>query len=232
MRPLEENDEMVSYCKKVLSGRIRHEWVDRDVTYIFPKYRLIKEIRANLFLKWFTNNFPSIPVLFIIRHPCAVVLSRMDYAWDTEQDISSFLAQEKLIQDFLSEKLDIISNAKTIEEKHAIIWCISNLIPLKHFTNRHLNIFFYENLCADPKKYLPEIFQLIKHQYNDSVFKDLSHPSITALPSSAIITGEDKIMRWKAKLSTEQVRRILDIVRAFELDYLYGDSVMPLLEEM
>jgi hypothetical protein len=178
-----------TYCLRVFSGSIRNKWIDRQVSTLFPKYRVIKEIRANLFLKWLHDNFPSIPILFLVRHPCAVVLSRMQLKWATDGDIEPFLSQEKLVEDYLYDKLDLIMNAKTPEEKHAIIWCISNLVPLKQFNPGELNIVFYENLCLRPEVEIPRIFQIIGHEYNNTIFSSLKKPSGTVTNSSAV-------MRW------------------------------------
>ena len=109
MRPEEKCPTLYDYSKRVLSGDIRHAWVDRRVDRLRSHYRLVKEIRANLFLKWLADAFPQVPILFIIRHPCAVVLSRMKLDWATDSDIAPFLAQPKLVEDYLSDKLDFIN---------------------------------------------------------------------------------------------------------------------------
>jgi hypothetical protein len=176
-RPDSHNDDLYTFCLRVFSGRIRHQWIDRQVLSLFPKYRIIKEIRINLFLKWISNNFPVIPILFVIRHPCAVVHSRMQLNWATDDDIDSFLSQERLIEDFLSDKIDLIRRVKTPEEKHAIIWCISNLIPIKQFNSSGLNIIFYENLCIQPEVEIPRIFRIIGLDYNRKIFSILDNPS-------------------------------------------------------
>ena len=237
MPPSVRNEPLLAYCHNVVSGRIRHEWIDRQVTHIFPKYRVVKEVRSNFFLKWFTNNFPTVPILFIVRHPCAVVLSRMQLSrieegWDPDLDINFYLSQNELVSDCLADKLEIIAKAKTTAERHAVYWCINNLVPLKQFRRTELNIFFYENLCVHPDIEIPRIFQTIKHEYDDSKSnRDLAKPASTALHTSAIITGEDKIGRWRTALSSRQIQNVLGIVRAFGLDYLYADSVMPVCQD-
>jgi hypothetical protein len=228
LRPDSRDDDLYVYCLRVFNGSIRNKWIDRQVSTLFPKYRVIKEIRANLFLKWLHNNFPSIPILFLIRHPCAVVLSRMQLKWATDGDIEPLLSQDKLVEDYLSDKLDLIMNAKTLEEKHAIIWCISNLVPLKQFNPGELNIVFYENLCLRPEVEIPRIFQIIGHKYNNTIFSSLKKPSGTVTNSSAVMRGLDRTSQWKTKLSPTQIKKILSIVESFELDFLYGDSYTPI----
>ncbi len=230
MRPTDQDDELLAYCQKIFSGDIRHKWIDSQVDRIFSEKRLIKAIRANLFLKWFNNNFSDVPILFIIRHPCAVVLSRMQLNWATDTDIEPFLAQPKFVADFLTDKIDLIKDAKTLEEKHAIIWCISNLVPLKQFQSGQLPIFFYENLCFQLEVEIAKIFQVLKLPHQAILRSNMNIPSTTTRPSSAIVQGVDRIHNWQSKLSSNQVRLILSIVKKFGLDYLYNDSAKPLIE--
>jgi hypothetical protein len=229
MRPHEKNEALFQYCKKIFSGDIRNGWVDSKVERLWPQYRIIKEIRANLFLKWIHNMIPDVPILYIIRHPCAVVLSRMELGWATDTDIEPLLSQSKLVNDFLVDKIDTIKNAKTSEEKHAIIWCISNLVPIKQFSPGELNIIFYENLCLKPEVEVLRVFQAIQHKYQNSVLKVVGQPSTTTILRSAILTGDDKVALWKKKLSSDQIKNIISTVRDFDLDYLYGESVTPLV---
>jgi len=229
MRPEEDDLRLQAYCEKVFTGAIRDRWIDRQVESILPTKRVIKEIRANLFLRWIRDRFPSLPLIFLIRHPCAVVLSRMRLNWATDSDIQPFVAQSKLVEDFLSDKMAVIEGARTPEEKHAVIWCISNLVPIKQFKSSELNTFFYEHFCIQPEVEVPRVFSLIEETYRESVFRRMNQPSLTAIHSSAVVTGHDKVTFWKKALSKDQIKNILTTVESFELDYLYGASPFPLV---
>jgi hypothetical protein len=232
MRPYEENEALLNSCQTLFTGDIRDKWIDRQIVHFLPRYRLIKEIRANLFLKWINNRFPELPIFFIIRHPCAVAFSRMQLAWSADLDIASFLSQNKLIIDFLSDKLDLIKGAKTEEQKHAVIWCISNLIPLKQFGVNQLKLIFYENLCTNPKNEVKKIFKSIQVFYQDSLFKFVDKPSLTTTKDSAVISGTNRVIPWQQNLSTRQITNILAIVQEFGLDYLYEDSPLPQMNQL
>jgi hypothetical protein len=229
MRPTQDNKELYEYCHNVFTGNIKDSWIDRQIDHLNPRYRLIKDIRANLFLKWISEKFPQLPILFIVRHPCAVVLSRMKLGWATDTDIAPLLEQTALVDDFLFDKMKIIHRSRTDEEKHAVIWCISNLVPLKQFSSGGLNIFFYENLCLQPEVEIPKIFQAVKHEYQASAFDQLKKPSTTTTRNSAVITGVDKVTRWQRELGSKQTHKILSIVENFELDYIYGGSANPVI---
>jgi hypothetical protein len=83
-----------------------------------------------------------------MRHPCAVVLSRIELGWATDRDIEPFLVQPHLLEDHLDPYFDLIYRAETVEEKHAVIWSVSNLVPLKQFNSNEWKVVYYENLCT------------------------------------------------------------------------------------
>jgi len=119
----------------------------------------------------------------------------------------------------------LIRNSKTDEEKHAIIWSVSNLVPLKQFNPGELKIVYYENLCTQPETELTWIFDAIHQRFEHSMVKQISQPSLTTKSTSAVVTGTNKIAQWKNVLSTTQIENILRVVEAFGLDYLYADSL-------
>jgi Sulfotransferase domain len=227
MRPGTENPEFYAFANKIFTGNIRHHWIDRQNERIFSKFRLVKEIRANLALKWLHDNFPQVPILFMVRHPCAVVSSRIELGWATDMDIKPFLAQPELIEDHLLPYMDLIMNAVTMEEKHTIIWCVSNLVPLKQFNPGEIKVVYYENLCIQPEKELPSLFDFIGQPYSRSVIDMINQPSQTTKLTSAVVRGLDKIENWKKKLSPAQIASVLQMVDAFGMGHLYGESLSP-----
>ena len=165
-------------------------------------------------------------MVFIIRHPCAVVASRLKLNWATDSDIEHFLSQKPLLEDFLSEKLGTIRNTTSDVEKHAIIWCVSNLVPLRQFRDGSLHVVFYENLLLHPEEEVPKVFRAIKQPYTASVFKYAKRASMTTKRHSAILG--DMSTTWRKELSTDEIAKVLGIVDDFGLDHLYGDSNLPL----
>ena len=224
-RPETDNERLHAYCEKVLSGRIRHPWIDREVDVVRPQFRLVKEIRMNLFLKWFSLRFPEVPLLFVIRHPCAVVLSRMQLGWGADSDLASFLAQDALVEDYLADKMEVIEGARTPEQKHALVWCISNLVPLRQFAGSELSTFLYERLVQRPEEEVPRLFKSVGQDYDPSVFRTLERPSSSTTADSAVMRGLQGTPHWKNALNGRQIDDILSVVEAFGLGYLYaGDG--------
>jgi hypothetical protein len=232
LNPEQNNPILRDYCQRVFTGTIRHPWIDREITNLRPSFRVVKEIRACLFLKWLQNQFPEVPQILIVRHPCAVVLSRLQLDWATDSDILSFLNQQPLISDFLTPYLEIINQATTDAEKHAIIWCVHHLIPLNQFHLGEIKIVFYEDLYLHPKRELYQIEKHIRRSIPQDTFSLLSKPSHTTTSSSAIMTGYNPITHWQKKLTSTEIKIILDTVKAFGLDFLYGDSPYPCIRPL
>lgn len=228
MRPGTENPNFQSFAQKVLTGQIRNRWINRQNERIFSNIRLVKEIRINLALKWLHDHFPEVPIVLLIRHPCAVVCSRMELGWATDLDIEPLLSQPELIEDHLLPYVDLIKNAVSTEEKHAIIWCVSNLVPLNQFNPGEVKLVYYENLCTQPENELPALFEFIGQTCTRSVIDTFNQPSQTTQVTSAIVQGIDKIGSWKKKLMYSQIDTILQTVDAFGMSHLYGESLLPL----
>jgi hypothetical protein len=228
MRPDRRHEELQAFASRVFTGEIRNRWIDRQNENIFSKYRLIKEIRANLLLKWLHVQFPHVRSVFLMRHPCAVVLSRMQLGWDTDRDIQPFLSQADLVADHIRDHVDFIRSLKTDEEKHAVIWSVSNFVPLQQFKPGELNIVYYENLCIRPDTEIQMIFQSLGLGFDHPAAGNADHPSQTTRAQSAVVTGSDKVSHWRNILRPGQIDRILNVVKAFGLDHLYDDSPLPL----
>jgi hypothetical protein len=230
MRPSEESEPLRSFVESVFSGQIRNPWIDKYVERLSPQYRLIKEIRACLFLRWIHDRFREVPILFIVRHPCAVVASRMALGWATDGDIEPFLNQAKLVEDHLVDRLALIKNARREEEKHAIVWSVSNLVPMRQFDDTGLSIIYYEDMVLNLDRALPGIFATIGQPYEPSARKYADRASMMAGPNSAVTLGTNPITTWKDQLSQSQITNVLAIVEEFGLGHLYGDSDSPLID--
>jgi hypothetical protein len=228
LRPAQDDPAMSSFCDAVFTGRIRDAWIDRELATLRPEYRLVKEIRANLLLGWIARRYPEIPLLFVVRHPCAVVQSRLELGWATDTDIASFLRQPDLVEDFLRDRMDLIRSTRTDAGKHALIWCISNLVPLRQFGAGGLPTVFYEDLCTQPEIEIPRIFEILRQPYDETVFSSLALASSSARGRRAVVDPLERASSWRHRLSASQVAEVLAIVDAFGLGDLDGESARPL----
>jgi hypothetical protein len=162
-----------------------------------------------------------------LRHPCAVVRSRLQLGWATDDDLASFLRQPALVEDHLADRMDLIRGTRSEAGKHALVWCISNLVPLRQFRAGGLPVVCYEHLRDRPEVEVPRMFAALGQPYDASVFDRLAVPSSTtrALAASGAMgaSGRD----GPGGLAPEQAADVLAVVEAFGLGHLYGAEPMP-----
>jgi hypothetical protein len=214
-RPGEPDADLRAFLDKVFSGRLRGVWVDRYVDCLRPRYRVVKMVRANLMLGWIVHEYPLIPILFVIRHPCAVVLSRMEHGWDPDKEIRLVLAQPALGTDHLGELYEGLRHLRSREEKHAAIWGVCNRVPLCQPERAGLKVFRYENLVDRPDTEVPALFRAAGLTADDRILKRVPRASQTSSPWHGPLEAGERKWRWTQVLNADQIRRILAVAHEF-----------------
>jgi hypothetical protein len=209
----------------VFYGKLRNEWILSQNTRKITWRILIKEIRANLFLGYLKNRFKN-KIVFIVRHPCSVVLSRIESKWETH--IDDFLKQEELMEDFLSPFESLMNNAENEFEKHAIMWSVENLVPLRQLSKEDYTLCFYEDLIQKENEEMRKIFGEFGLRVPSNIKKIVSKPSRLS-NNKKKIEGVDRLTYWKSKLKRKEIETILKIVHSFGVD-MYTDDIMPNLD--
>ncbi len=226
LRPENTDSNFLIPAEKILQGKIRSVWTDKFNKKIIARKRLIKDIRTNLSLKWIDTQFPEIRTILLLRHPCAVANSRMKLGW--QDHLGEFLKQDDLIEDYLHPYLDIINNTTDTFDRQIIMWCIENKIPLKQFNNGEILVVFYEDLCVDAQKVIEDISSYLVNEYPKNFLDQISKPSALSRKDSAINKGTDLIGAWKNNTSKDQLDRAIKILKAFGMDKVYNEELMPL----
>ena len=229
LRPDDCDGRYLLPAKAILGGQIVTPWVDRLVTAEKSPRILVKDIRANLFLKWIKTQFPETLVVFLLRHPCAVALSRSKVHWKSTAGLDFYLAQQDLMADFLSPFADILSRAGELTpfENFLLQWCVETYVPLKQFGLDALHVCFYEHLCSNPDEAFRALFGFLDEPFSLDVIRAVKKPSSVCRSESAIMTGGDLVTQWRGELSGEQVERAMEILARFGLDTIYGEDPMP-----
>jgi hypothetical protein len=224
-RPDKDYPEWHNFIESVLSGSIENEWIDQDRQRLNPsknpKGILIKDIRANGLLAWL-NKYYGCRIVYIVRHPCAVIASRINLKWETH--IDAFLRQPELMHDLLYRYEDLMRNAETDAEKHAVMWCVENVVPLKQLSEQQSVFCHYEALVIDPGKEVRRILNLLDIDFSESRIKaigEIVRPGWAGQTASSLNT-------WKDCLSEDEKRKISSVLDAFGIDLYSVDEVMPL----
>ena len=228
LRPDNREPKYVEPATKIFLGDIRNKWTDMFNRKFIVRQRLIKTIRMNLSLKWLSTLFPNTPIVFLLRHPCAVAHSKMQLKWGVT--IENFLQQEPLVEDFIGPFREQFKNATDLFERHIIEWCVENYVPLKQFRTGQMHLTFYENLCTDPEHETERLFTFLGQHLSSRALKTINKPSLLSRKTSAINTGEDLTATYKKHFTAGQIARAAEILGAFKLDSIYGTEPMPLID--
>jgi hypothetical protein len=198
---------------------------------------IVKSVRLNRLLPWIAERFQMRSMIFIIRHPCAVVASRFKPGTSLPTDISkyvkvSFPTKEEILNEASEINglnkglLDKLKRIKTQEELLAASWCLDNFIPLSYQKPYPWIVVSYEKLVKDGEKEINRIFNKIGEKHVPrSAFKHLKIPSVVTHKNDyKIVTNtDDQLSKWKKSLSKEQIENILSIVSDFGLDFYTKD---------
>lgn len=233
LRVAENSPIYIDPMKNILRGKIKNVWVDTYNQRLISQKRIIKAIHANLFLFWMKHHFPEVPIVIIMRHPCAVANSKLNIVRKhfqySDNPLEEFLAQEELMEDFLSPFEARMREEKTDFESFIWMWCIENMIPIKQFGEGEIYITFYENLCINPQEEIKNIFSYIQKPYSPEVIEKTSIPSPVSRRNSAINSGANLIRSWRNNVTDDQITKALGILNLFGMDKIYSDDALPLL---
>ena len=220
LRPEDRREEYLGPARTILSGRLRSGWADRFNRKIVARRRLIKDIRANLLLGWLAANFPGMPIVLLLRHPCAVVASRLKLGW--RDNLAETMEQRDLVEDFLHPFEAEIRRAKTAFERHVFLWCIENYVPLRQFAAGEIHLAFYETLLDRPEEEIPHFFSYLGRDFDDGVYRTMKRPSsLSCGGSEALADG------WRRSVTGPQLERTIEILGLFGLDRVYSEGAMP-----
>lgn len=132
-----------------LRGLPGNFWVNRYNRKFVARRRLVKEIRANLILPWIQTEFPEIKIVYVLRHPVAVAMSRIEAKWSSH--LAQLLAIPGLSGHFSNSVWSLIKSIEgdgTEYEKHFAQWIIENWIPYGGLDRQKAVMVYYENLVG------------------------------------------------------------------------------------
>ena len=215
LRPDDRREEYLGPARTILTGGLRSTWTDRFNRRFVARRRLIKDIRANLLLGWMRANFPGMPVILLLRHPCAVAASRISLGW--RDNLSETMEQGDLIEDFLLPAEAEIRAARDAFERHVFSWCIENYVPLRQFGPGEIHLAFYENFLAHPEDEIPRLFDFLGEDFDARVYSKARRPE----------DEKTSIDAWRRCVSSSQLERTVEILALFGLDRVYGEGAMP-----
>ncbi len=230
IHPEEEREDVEKYIRRALSGRIPGHYLltsttllGRVIEFFRSQKNIVKFVRASRMLGWILNKFEVRGIVLLLRHPCAVVASQIQYDedWrDSTPPNSSDIREGfggRLPDRFINRYEKILCSLSSREEYLAAMWCIDNILSLKNLNSDNVVIAKYENLVLKNKKELRRIFDFLS--FSSQIVRNIKsdNPSVTKSDSYT----EEKmrqISKWEHFLSDDQADRIMKVVKDFGID--------------
>lgn len=231
-RPNEPNKRLEEVATKVFTGQLTNRRVDFNNRSVNFNGLLIKDIFANLFSYWASLKFPNIEIIFLLRNPFAVALSKYKKrSWGWLADPEILLNQKKLYEDYLYQFENLIIKTSKKDDyilNQILIWAITNYIPLQQFTLDEITIIFYEEVYNNPNQEISKLFSSNRATFEQNIDDGIiNSPSRVAGKESTIAQNKSPIISWKNELSVTQIDSGLAILEKFGLNGLYNDSPLP-----
>lgn len=232
IRPDDQSTAFVEPAARIFSGKVRSGWTEALNRKLIARRRLVKDVLITLSLKWVRNRFAGMPIVFLLRHPCAVAASRRHLEWPTNLE-DQFYSQPALMQDHLEPLRDRLAGLRTTFERHIAFWCVENFVPLRQLEEGDVHLLFYERLCADPPGELSKLFAFLALPPDPSAaLKKFGRPSFQARKyvgggASAVLTGTSLTDAWREYVTADELARACEILSWFGLDRIYGSESFP-----
>ena len=165
----------------------------------------------------------------------AVIDSYKNLGWGIEaggkaSDFDRIIEQNQLLEDFpiISTNLKYIDTTDYISQL-LYIWCVLYYVPIKQLSSSDYKIVFYENLLLDPEETLSNIFSYIGQKFDRKIVLDkIKIPSITNYRKTDFnIDSTEIIQKWKKSFTKNEIIKSKEIIKRFELDYLYDNDGFP-----
>ena len=102
IRPEVQNIDYMNLIEAILTNRSRKSWRDKVCSPGFYRRRVIKDIRANLFMAYLAHNRPDIKIIWNVRNPINVIESQVAMAeveWRYDWNVNYIKGQPDLLEE-------------------------------------------------------------------------------------------------------------------------------------
>jgi Sulfotransferase family len=240
--PAGKDDTFERSVRRVLSGRVRTVHIDQVLCARLARSRVVKDVHAANLLPWFRASYPTLPVIFVVRHPIAASLSRLRSS--SFYGLGDYLATPAGRADAegspVATWLPLYDRYRTDSEPLVRLvaeWCIENAYPLSCIDDAGVALAFYETVVLSP---VDELARLGEHCR--SALRSTAHAPLTVsevrqpsamdwFGTAAAARQSDDwtklLSRWTDEVPRSTVERCLSVLSDFGLNRFYGDSPLP-----
>lgn len=230
LEPGANEPQYAALADRIFCGAYTEKRVDERNQRWSYQGLLVKDIFANLLLKWAAGRFPSIKKVWIVRHPCAVAASKLKwYHLPWMKEPKEFLDQAALTTTYLEPFRDHLLAAETDFEKTILIWAVTHYVPFQQLVAGDVCLIFYEDIVAEPEREIPRLcrylFDVPEHAQREA--KAMLNRVRDSSRTGTFGGVEAQLERWRGKITSEQTKRMVELLRPFGLHELYNEASRP-----
>ena len=243
MSPDEKRPHLRAYLTRVFKGQIRGPYATeqsptwRRLLWLWKRPHVVaKFVRANRMVHWINHTFDLRGIIVLLRHPCAVVASQLDYehtannAWEQAEPPNLEDGFFCSLPDEVSTRFaSVFRQIKTREETLATIWALDTYCALRLHGDAPGPVVTYEHLVASPQDTIGTLFADLGISLPDAIFRQIDLPSESAASDLHRQDINQQLSKWQRKLTDKQIDRILSVTHDFDLD-MYSHHVWPQAE--
>lgn len=183
-------------------------------------------------LNWFRDSFNG-RIVYLVRHPIAVSLSREGYP------TLPALLNGPYRQHFSSDELryaDKIYRSGTKLEHGILSWCMQTAIPLRQAADDWV-VASYEQLILEPEPIIHRLSATLQLPEPQRMLDQLATPSRSVrksdgstkklLDAEHSMRAQRLVEKWRDRVSDDEERRAMDILRWFEIDIYQSGDTLP-----
>lgn len=235
LSPDADAPDVEAFVRRVLSGRVRSVWSDRENAVRVARRRVVKDVWQNPLVPWMAGRFPDMPVVYILRHPLACASSAASMSWDLFFDA---LLQEKELfggplRDVAPMVGELVEHADPLVP-HVLRWCIENATLVRLLDAERVHVVFFEDLVSDAPRELRRIDNYVaaygarRWRARRQAPHSLGRASLSDYrQSDREAAGADRLTMWQRDLSQETRESCMAVVDAFGLGRIYGPGTHP-----
>jgi hypothetical protein len=232
--PEDPASDVARAMAEVLSGRVRARAIERPQPPLLPRGRIVKDIHAMNAVPWLAGRFPEVSLVYVLRHPLAVILSR--WAWERRSGdrfygLGRYLETERGMQDAQHSDLGgVLEKYETYRmldplSRGVAEWCLENA-SAPRCAAAGIPVLRYEDVVRAPRDTVARLVAQIGAERFDPGRLDHARRSSSDQPG-----GPPRTRPASESFSDDDLLRATKILADFGLESLYAMSE-PLVSEM
>jgi hypothetical protein len=214
------------FCHRALDDCIDSNWIAQSSNRkyrmhrwrFWPKVRICKDIRSNLFIPAYRALFGStLPIVVLMRHPGAVIESFLRVKFPWAADLSQLLQQTAFAERYHLPLAALQRCNHSDVEKVTVRWVLENGYLLQHGAALGVHLLFYEDLLASPVTTIHALCTRIGIEPVEKLPQLTSQPSYTTHAHSPLhAEGRPVTASWQTRLTAAErqaIQTVLDIAQ-------------------